>query len=520
MLKRIILLSALFFSFAAAFAQHTNIMINDLYSPNEPSINIDPKNPNRMISAHNVDLFYTSDDGGLTWTVGDLNSPLGVWGDPCIVVDTLGNFYFFHLSFPPQSVGHWIDRIVCQRTNDLGNTWTEGSGIGFVAEKEQDKEWAVVNPFNNEIYVTWTQFDNYGTSDPNDSTIIRFAKSADLGETWSEPIRLSYTAGDCIDSDNTVEGAVPTVGPEGQIYVSWSGPAGIVFDRSLDGGETWLVQDIPVTPHIGGWDQYIPGIQRCNGMPVTDCDRTNGPNRGTIYINYTDQKNGETDTDVWLTKSTDGGYTWSEPKRVNNDPPGRHQFFTWMTVDQTTGKLWFIFYDRRNHNDLATDVYMAVSNDGGETFTNFKVSEEPFIPQENVFFGDYNNIAATNDVVRPIWTRLHNAQLSLYTAIINPLIIGTEQNDNLPYAEEQVTPNPFGRSTAFSFKLRQPANINLQLIDVTGRSIVNLIDDDQLEPGKYTKVLEAEGFSLKPGIYYFMLKVDNNILTKKVVYTP
>lgn len=65
----------------------------------------------------------------------------------------------------------------------------------------------------------------------------------------------------------------------------------------------------------GGWDYVIPGLQRCNGLPVTACDLSNGPNRGTIYANWSDQRNGTNDTDVWLSKSEDGGNNWkSDPK--------------------------------------------------------------------------------------------------------------------------------------------------------------------------------------------------------------
>jgi len=515
---RSFLLIVLSLPLIAAYGQHTNITITTSGQPNEPSIFIDPKDPLRIMAANNIRDYHVSHDGGYTWQTSFLTSSLGVWGDPCIITDTAGNFYFFHLSNPPG--GDWIDRIVCQRTSDFGNTWTPGSGIGYVPGKEQDKEWAVVNPANNEIYVTWTQFDNYGSNDPQDSSIIRFSKSADMGDTWSEAVRLSEVAGDCIDSDNTVEGAVPTVGPEGQIYVSWSGPAGIVFDRSLDGGNTWLDQDISVTPHPGGWDQYIPGIYRCNGMPVTDCDRSNGPHRGSIYIAYADQEFDGTDTDIMFVKSTDGGNSWTSPLQVNNDATTKHQFFPWMTVDQVTGKIWMVFYDRRNHNDYATDVYMAVSEDGGETFINFKVSDMPFLPSNNYFFGDYNNISAVNDVIRPIWTVLDNGLMSINTAIVDPMAVKAEQDVMQPFTETNVAPNPFTSNTGFSFKLRKPANVSLTVNDITGRSIITLMNNEQLGAGKYSRTLEREGYNLRPGIYCFVLKVDNQVTTHKVVLKP
>ncbi len=198
---------------------------------------------------------------------------------------------------------------------------------GLNGTKAQDKEWGTIDRNNGNIYVTWTQFDDYGSSNPNHRTNIMFSKSTDSGATWSPAKRINEVDGDCIDSGNTVEGAVPTVGPNGEIYVSWAGPLGIVFDKSYDEGETWLDNDIFVSDFPGGWAFDIPGIYRCNGMPVTVCDVSGGPNHGTIYINWSDQRNGIDDTDVWLVKSTDGGETWSERKRVNDDPPGKQQFF-------------------------------------------------------------------------------------------------------------------------------------------------------------------------------------------------
>ena len=162
------------------------------------------------------------------------------------------------------------------------------------------------------MYLTWTQFDNYGSSSPVDSSIILFSKSLDAGQSWTAPKRISKTAGDCLDQDNTVEGAVPAVGPNGEIYVSWAGPRGLVFNKSTDQGDHWLEEELDITSILGGWDFAIPGIFRANGLPITACDVSDGPYRGTIYVNWTDQRNGETNTDVWLVKSNDGGASWSD----------------------------------------------------------------------------------------------------------------------------------------------------------------------------------------------------------------
>jgi hypothetical protein len=90
-----------------------------------------------------------------------------------------------------------------------------------------------------------------------------------------------------------------------------------------------------------------------------------------------------------------------------------------MSVDPFTGGIHIVFYDRRSHTDETTNVYVASSFDGGETFTNLLVSESPFLPQGTVFFGDYNNISAVDGHVRPIWTREDNNVLTIWTALID-----------------------------------------------------------------------------------------------------
>jgi len=518
-MKKLLLISlnAILFAFTG-FSQHPNVMISNSNSPEEPSVAIDPNNTNRMIAGANINNYYYSEDGGFSWSEGLLSSPTnGVWGDPVTMVDNLGNYYFFHLSNP--AVGSWIDRIVCQKSTDGGLTWNDGSYMGLNGSKAQDKEWVSIDRKNGIIYSTWTQFDDHGSSNPNDRSNILFSRSLDSGESWSQAKRINEVDGDCIDSDNTVEGAVPAVGPEGQIYVAWAGPLGIVFDKSYDQGETWLENDIFITDFPGGWDYAIPGIYRANGLPVTCCDTSYSQHRGTIYVNWSDQRNGTDDTDVWVIKSTDQGETWSEPIRVNDDPPGKQQFFTWMTIDQVTGYIYFVFYDRRNYDDNNTDVFMAVSKDGCETFSNFEISESPFLPFSSVFFGDYTNVAAHNNVIRPIWTRLDNSNLSVWTAIIDPVILSFDEHetDAIPVALDQNFPNPFTETTHFSFKVRQEATISLKIMDVFGREIIALVNKEKREPGVYFEHFNSAQYDLSPGVYYFSLKGDNVIQVRKMI---
>lgn len=517
-MKSIIYTTAIFLSLSlvqSAFGQ--NVLISKAGSPNEPSIMMDYKNPNILVAGSNLNYIYNSSDGGLTWKLKNLTSTYGVWGDPAIDVDTNGNFYFFHLSNTPG--GNWIDRIVCQKSIDDGNTWSDGSYTGLNGKKAQDKQWSAIDRRNNNIYLTWTEFDKYGSKNTADSSRILFSKSLDAGETWSEPKKINSISGDCIDDDNTVEGAVPAVGANGEIYVSWASTRGIVFNRSTDEGETWLAEDILVDSLPGGWAYDVPGILRANGLPVIKCDLSGGNAHGTIYINWSDQKNGVDDTDIWLKKSTDGGNTWSNSIRVNDDNTQKHQFFTWMDVDQTNGNLFFIFYDRRNYDYSKTDVYMAISTDGGTTFQNTRISESPFIPDEGVFFGDYTNIVAHNNIVRPIWTRFDEGHLSIWTNVtpLSEIISSVETSDRNNTNDAQLYPNPTSNISYVSFKLHEQSTIKLELFDEKGTLVKAIINSEEMGYGGHIIPIDMNNLHLTSGSYYYKLSINGKVKILKII---
>jgi hypothetical protein len=110
-MKTLILI--LIFLPSVIFAQYTNVQITNISNPEEVSIMMDPKNTNRLVAGCNINAYFYSSNGGLNWTRGTLSSTYGVWGDPCIIIDTLGHFYYFHVS-NPSSGGSWIDRMVVQ----------------------------------------------------------------------------------------------------------------------------------------------------------------------------------------------------------------------------------------------------------------------------------------------------------------------------------------------------------------------------------------------------------------------
>ena len=417
-------------------------------NPAEVSIAINPKNPDNMIAAsfqtghpprpRAGSYHYVTFDGGKTWTTVPTPDPTNlVQGDDVVAFSQDGIAYHAHLSFDGIRLARPVraeSGMIVNVSKDGGNTWTEGTPaidhINSVIPFE-DKPGLIVDNapgsrWNGNVYMAWTRFDVYGSSNPEDHSQIYFTRSVDHGQTFSMPFRISDTGGDCVDSDNTVEGAVPAVGPNGEVYVVWAGPLGLVFDKSLDGGLTFgkdkVISDFP-----GGWDFAVEGLDRANGMPVTGVDLSDGPNKGTLYVNWIDARNG--DPDVFVMSSRDGGNTWSTPVRVNDDPlkNGKVQFFTWMAVDPADGSINIVFYDRRDTTGTQTRLTLARSVDGGRTFVNYKIDQQPFAANSRTFFGDYSSISAYEGRVVPAFMHfVDDGRLAISVALFR-FKLGTQE---------------------------------------------------------------------------------------------
>jgi hypothetical protein len=399
----------------------------------EVSVAINPTNPDHIIGVSQQGLSnvsYASKDAGRTWkTVKAANPDNRIQGDDGVIFTADGLAVHTYIAF----TGIRIQRParaangIFIRTSRDGITWTDPVAVVDhvnTVHPFEDKPWIKADhskesKHKGNIYVAWTEFDEYGSKKPEHKTHIFFSRSKDNGKTFSVPHRISETPGDCVDKSQTVMAASPAVGPKGEVYVVWSGPKGIVFCKSIDGGFTFGKEKI-LTETPGAWDFAVKGLTRCNGFAVLGVDLSDGPNRGAIHVNWADKRNG--DPDVFLMTSSDGGDTWTKPTRVNDDPKGngKDQFFTWMAVDPIDGAVNIVFYDRRDTDGTKTGVTMARSIDGGKSFVNHKINQEPFTSQNAVFFGDYIGIDAHGGRVVAMYQHfIDTRKLAISAAIFN-----------------------------------------------------------------------------------------------------
>jgi hypothetical protein len=120
-----------------------------------------------------------------------------------------------------------------------------------------------------------------------------------------------------------------------------------------------------------------------------------------------------------------------------------------------------------------------------------------------VFFGDYVGVSAFAGRVRPLWMRLEDSVLSIWTALIDLPNAGSDE-DGLFRARLRIAPNPLrsGSEIAASGLLLTPDVLSIH--DIQGR-LIRRLDAGSCPPGivsAWWNGRNAEGRDVSQGSYF------------------
>jgi hypothetical protein len=379
---------------------------------NEPSIAINPSNPQQLVAGANDQLatgvdwlaVYNSSDSGLTWTNG-LIPTTGLVGlreasDPAVSFSQNGTLYYSGVAFNVNArTGTATDgTIFVSKSTDDGSSFpltrivAQGSSrTGIFNDKPYLEVDKTTGLFAGRVYVSWTRFTGSFTSD------IMLAYSSDGSRTFSfypHPVSSSLLN----------QGSVPVVGPDGTLYVVWNDLSNfqIMEAKSTDGGVSFS-NPVVVSLYVPLPSSHLANsLFRVNNNPTAAADDTSG----NVYVAWADYQSGF--ANILLSRSLDEGVTWSKPIRVNDDSTTNDHFFPWMAVSH--GLVNIVFYDRRlDPKNRLIDVFYAESADGGISWSpNLRVTDQQSDPANLNFIGDYIGIASNGTLAHPVWTDLRN----------------------------------------------------------------------------------------------------------------
>jgi hypothetical protein len=115
----------------------------------------------------------------------------------------------------------------------------------------------------------------------------------------------------------------------------------------------------------------------------------------------------------------------------------------------------------------------------------------------------------------------------IYTAWINagsPSMVSGVKINKYPLEKSfelgQNYPNPFNPGTMINFKIKERSKISLKIYDIKGEEIATLIDGE-MQAGNYNTEFNAlknkNGNALASGVYFYQMKTNNYMETKKLV---
>jgi hypothetical protein len=480
---------------------------------NEPSIAVDPTNPDKMVIGwrqfDNVNSNFRqagygySTNGGLRWTFPGVIDPLIFRSDPVLDFDKDGNFFYNSLT---NSTGDYTCTVY--KSTNGGAAWDMGTEA-----HGGDKQWMAIDRTNGQglgnIYSCWNS--NYSSCTPG-----FFTRSADAGATYE----------DCIEVEGYPFWGTMEVGPEGELYIAGAGsPDGVQVIKTnnaqIPGSTINWFYDTPVE-----MDGYVSGQAPINpvgilGQVTVDVDRSEGPGRGNVYVLASVVRISEYDpADVMFAKSTDGGASFGPPKRINTDVSTQnYQWFGTMSV-APNGRIDVIWLDTRHDfpGGFLSALYYCYSDDQGETWSINKQLSEPFDPtvgypqQEKM--GDYYDMVSDNGGAHLAWANTLNGEQDVYYTHITPNIVGLNEDPAHAGFSLSVFPNPYRDRTTIRYVVPADGRVKIVISDIYGNDIRTLVDKTQ-PAGTYTVHFSDE--SLPEGFYLCRLSSGSRTTTSRLI---
>ena len=92
-------------------------------------------------------------------------------------------------------------------------------------------------------------------------------------------------------------------------------------------------------------------------------------------------------------------------------------------------------------------------------------------------------------------------------------VIEVDYNISTEASLSQNYPNPFNPATTIEYTIPEGGFVSLKVYDILGREVITLVNGKQ-EAGRHSVIFNGTG--LTSGIYFYILKTENKLLTKKM----
>lgn len=403
-------------------------------SKTEIDLAVNPTDPENVVVASKDNDPLASDcvwavaqaslDGGESWTTSYLGGKLDerapgdpLWGwrcitDPIMAFDAAGTLYYSIQAYDhtirdnqvPDPIADALpvgptfgSSILAARSTDGGVTWDKyvTLHVGDGSSVFHDYMRVLVNPATQTYHTIWNQF-------TQPATVIPVLVSWDGAADAARP--PTYIPVPDVPMGTTMAGFAAKT--DGTMFVLIDAGDVGYLTSSTDDGQTFsaptLIEQtrrVPLARQAFGPDAF-----RTTGSYELAIDNSGGARDGWLYATISDYAND--DANLYLTRSEDGGATWTE--KVLMHPGNLSEGFQWMTrpyVDRL-GTLHAVYLStQRDPEHQLIDAWWAWSEDGGQTWNNTRLTDvlsdgNLGVHQDGfAFYGDYVGIGGAGDYV-------------------------------------------------------------------------------------------------------------------------
>ena len=385
---------------------------------NEPSICVDPTNRNKMsigwrqfdsvLSNFRQAGFAHTINGGRTWVSAGVLQHNVFRSDPVLNSNNAGHFFYLSL------LQTFFDDL--WRSLNGGQLWAN-----IAAADGGDKQWFTIDNTNSTgrgfQYQFWsTDGNNYGGR--------QFSRSINGGLTWMNPINIPNSpAWGTLDVDSN--GNLFIGGVNLNTNQIWC-----IRSTNAKNGAVVPTFDQRTAVQLGGHIAFGEPINPDGlvGQVFLAVDRSGTITNNNVYMLASIQPTGfSTGSDVMFVRSTNGGQTFSAPRRINDDPVNHAKWHWFGTLSVApNGRIDAVWLDTRaaaNNND--SQLFYSYSLDGGNTWSrNVATSNSfnPFLgyPNQNKL-GDYITIVSDNAGANVAYAATFNGEEDIYyVRIVSP----------------------------------------------------------------------------------------------------
>lgn len=487
------------------------------YFEGEPYLAINPKNQQHLVAAwmgfqlNNKIVIKSSVslNGGISWSTP-------IWqphssanfssADVSLGFDNNDNLFMSYIDF--DNIAHSAGKILLRKSTDGGFSWGNPTEVISMSDCPNklciDRPWMAIDlsgsASDGTIYIT--------SMNANQPTLISppynpyIAVSTDGGMTFSTPRTIDSTgflAGSILPQPMPSpvvngNGKLSTIFPSYMISQS-------LFPRLILAESSNKTTSFNYKIAYQGTDFGVTESLLKAG-PLLRSNPSNPNNY--IYLFLSDTHDG---SDIMMIESNDGGNTWSNIKRINQDAVGngKLQDLIWADFDND-GDLVVCWRDRRNAPGNSyqepTEIYASVRFNNTNTFEPDFAISTLLTPHDTILEdngNDFMHVVYEKDTVYAIWGDVRSGSLKIYLNKWHPQSNNSSIHTIETSSNFSLYPNPANDVLFVSHK--NPI-INYQILNTEGKILIESktlfeggINIQNLKPGSYIFRVQDGSFS-------------------------